>query len=149
MDPDSMSDSKLVEVQKYSELLVLYLSKLLKVRRESMMTIDSNICQGDARTTATEIQNTDLLIIMTIKHDNDKDYVAYARSCALSQATGRSMVGLINFNSHKLDLQPQHFQKNVETIIHELMHILAFSSDKFHLFLDPNNNYQRRSKTVI
>lgn len=33
-------------------------------------------------------------------------------------------------------------------MIHEMMHILAFSADKLHLFIDSNNGFKRRENVL-
>lgn len=48
------------------------------------------------------------------------------------------MIGQVNFNLNYLDTKDSNFDMTVKTVIHELTHVLAFSSSLYSSFLDVN-----------
>lgn len=83
----------------------------------------------------------DTLILITAQNTNicSGGTLAYASSCWHDQYD-RPVIGAINLCPSSIDLTDDPFlaYQQVATIIHEISHILAFSSDLFAFFRDEN-----------
>jgi len=92
----------------------------------------------------TGANNTDLLIFVTATSNKtiDKDKcgegkegtAAFASHCSQDQ-NDRPIAGLINFCPEKLQVD-ENVHSQVDTALHELMHVMAFSSTLFPWFRD-------------
>jgi len=48
----------------------------------------------------------------------------------------RPILGRINFNSAFLETDPESFIDNIYTTLHEMMHVMGFSSEHYDRFVD-------------
>jgi len=80
----------------------------------------------------------DLLLFTTILNEPTSGYVAWATNCFQDAASGRPIVGQINFNLAYLNVDNLNYESTVKVLIHEVMHILALSSGLYTSFIDAN-----------
>ncbi|EGR27371.1 leishmanolysin family protein, putative [Ichthyophthirius multifiliis] len=89
------------------------------------------------------IANSDLhLYIVYYKEKNGE--LADAVFCAVAdQGITRPTFGRVNFNIQKMDIiegDMKTFQNDLETTIHEIMHIIGFSTHIMQYWIDPETN---------
>lgn len=84
--------------------------------------------------------DTDLLIIVSADNRPDESYIAYATSCMSDFKTGRPVVGLVNFNIAKINRDVGSFEDNVDTTMHEIIHVLGMSPNLYDNFIDEYGN---------
>jgi len=80
----------------------------------------------------------DLLLFTTILNEPTSGYVAWATNCFQDAASGRPVVGQINFNLAYLKVDNLNYESTVKVLIHEVMHVLAFSSGLYSTYIDVN-----------
>lgn len=86
--------------------------------------------------------DADLLLFVAMQ-DMDEDLFAFATSCLLSDADYRPVVGLVVVNSAHLEFDPWNIEVSKDTLLHEIMHVLAFDPQLFDLFpIGPQNTYR-------
>lgn len=79
------------------------------------------------------------LVIMVTAEKADESYLAYAVPCALARSNDRPVVGMINFNyKYLLTATNINLEENLITTIHEIAHVLGFSSNLYRYFKDSN-----------
>ena len=54
------------------------------------------------------------------------------------QVNGRPIIGQVNYNLNYLGLKPEEFEANLGTTLHEITHVLGFSSNGFTRFINPD-----------
>ena len=54
------------------------------------------------------------------------------------QVNGRAIIGQVNYNLNYLGLKPEEFEANLGTTLHEITHVLGFSSSGFTRFINPD-----------
>lgn len=74
------------------------------------------------------------LIIFAVMDEIEDEIFAYATSCLLNDIDKRPVVGLVVMNSNHLNFSPQNIELAKQTLIHEMMHVLAFDPGLFDLF---------------
>jgi len=90
--------------------------------------------------------NADLIILITAE-SSDETYLAYAVPCRLSNVDNRPAYGLINFNLKYLYTETTlEREENFLTTLHEMAHILGFSSGLYPFFIDSST---LQNKTVL
>lgn len=88
-------------------------------------------CQT-AKVPAAHIQNgvadADLVLYVTHLNEPKDTYLAWATACLNGDASTnfRPMAGQINFNSARLKNDVKLFEKQMDTTLHEMIHVLAF-----------------------
>lgn len=92
-------------------------------------------------------KDSDLLIFIESENDPSESYLAYATSCKLDYSNLRPIVGLVNFNLGKMDFSPEKFEENVDTTVHEILHILGMSGHLFNTFIDENGD--KRTNVIV
>jgi hypothetical protein len=76
---------------------------------------------------------TDLLIFVKMKYEN-VDYFAFALPCSIETVDMRPNVGYLNLNLSKIQVGRDKIEEFHQIILHELMHILAFSPQLYNFF---------------
>ena len=90
------------------------------------------------------LANADLGIFVTAKQtascgSGGSGTIAYATKCQEDPATDRPTWGRINFCPLMLDPSAGAFKSQLYTALHEMAHVMAFSSSNFKNFRWPNN----------
>jgi leishmanolysin len=91
------------------------------------------------------VPNLDLVVLVTarpVTTDAASSVLAFASACKYDSYTKRPILGFINFNPELL--KPNDYQSlnaSRGTIVHELTHVLGFSSSQYSRFVDMDNNY--------
>jgi hypothetical protein len=78
----------------------------------------------------------DLVIFVTAKSE-DANFVAWANTCQVDGNSGRPNAGQVNMNLKYLKTDFKTFFDVFGTVIHEIVHVLGFSSSMYKLFIDP------------
>jgi hypothetical protein len=52
----------------------------------------------------------------------------------------RPVFGQVNFNVAKFSYSDEDFEKQVDTAVHEITHVLAFSTSLFPFYINPATN---------
>ncbi|EGR26987.1 leishmanolysin family protein, putative [Ichthyophthirius multifiliis] len=87
------------------------------------------------------IPNSDLHIYIFYMNDNKDDSRANANACAFQEITYRPIFGRIQINITNMVFQINDhklFRQNLESFIHETLHILGFSKSQFQYWIDPS-----------
>lgn len=80
----------------------------------------------------------DLAILVTTGYSS-QSYIAYALPCAITNPTHRPVYGMININLNYLSIATiTDKQDNFLTVLHEVVHILGFSSNLYGYYIDPS-----------
>lgn len=85
--------------------------------------------------TNTKWENADLVLLLTA-NPTIGQVVAWACACQYDDLTGRPIVGQVNIGLAAL--MDSNLDSNVRVVIHEILHVLAMSSQAFDYFLDDN-----------
>lgn len=96
-----------------------------------------NTAPIDTKYTTTGV-DADLLILTTLSNNPGESFVAWAVYCYQDPKNLRPLIGQVNFNLNYLDTKDSNYDMTVKTVIHELTHVLAFSSSLYSSFLDAN-----------
>ena len=122
-----------------------YLSELLEVKNDYQVKIDSpTSCDIDLIYSPQIVVDADIVIypIIQTQRELGESVVAAARAC-LKDSTNRPIAGLVYLGS-EYDFSKKNADKYLEIVLmHEISHILAFSSSLFDFF--PNQPvYQKK-----
>jgi len=126
--------------------VISYYQAALQVKRLTsniaMTSSQTRYCAGRALTT--ELQNgisADLVLLVTATYDSSQNYIAAASSC-YTNIDGRPVIGNVIFNTAYgfSDDTEYNFQNQIYTTLHEVGHVLGFSSSLYKYYLDPNTN---------
>jgi hypothetical protein len=79
--------------------------------------------------------DADLIIYVTASNEPSQGFIAWATSCLQDSVTRRPIAGQINFNLHYLKFEADKFEEQVDTTLHEITHILAFSGNLYRHFM--------------
>ena len=93
---------------------------------------------------STGVDDTDLMIYVTAKNEPNETFLAWALNCQKDLFTGRPIFGRINFNLNSLSFDSSSFEDLVDTSLHEITHVLGFSSDLFEEFRAGFNSSELR-----
>jgi leishmanolysin len=84
--------------------------------------------------------DADLIIFVRAVYDNDT-YVAAARACMLISTNSRPAVGELFFNTRIVKAGGNlDYQRHTLTTLHEMTHVLGFSSGLFDSYINPETN---------
>ncbi|EGR32543.1 leishmanolysin family protein, putative [Ichthyophthirius multifiliis] len=138
----------------------LYFQRLLKVypliennifpRKFSLKCLNVQI-PNDALITG--IPNSDLhLYVICTNEDNDS--IANAGYCAIGDVLTRPIFGRVNFNLKNINQfggDAASFENDLETSIHEILHVLGFSSNAARFWINPDTgkSYGTTFKTKL
>ncbi len=116
-------------------ITINYYSKTLLVLPHEVPIVMQRKCV-DHLTTLENISNSDLHLYITYTYDTLSNFIAWAAPCQIQRSyPGRTIAGQVNFNAHQMESlnfsQPQDFNKGVNIVMHEMMHVLAFNSNLF------------------
>ena len=93
--------------------------------------------------------NGDLVIFVTAVNAPNKGFLAYAGACALDpNHDNRPIAGRVVFNLHYLKGKKHLFRNELSTTIHEITHVLAFSSALYKYYVDHNGNPRGKRRIV-
>jgi len=98
--------------------------------------MNSNKCYKAHTPGGTHNRNADLVVYVTMTNEPNEGFLAWATSCNKDAGSLRPNVGMINFNYHHLKTSAAHvkgewktaLENQISTVMHELTHVLAFSS---------------------
>ena len=80
--------------------------------------------------------DADLVLFFTAEATRQDTFVAWAAPCLLSRNDYRPIMGRVNFNPYTLSNERKKLFDQFGTIIHEVYHILGFSSALYKYFID-------------
>ncbi|QDZ22697.1 leishmanolysin-like peptidase [Chloropicon primus] len=83
------------------------------------------------------VTNKDLILYVTAENTNacGNMTIAYAGWCEMDPYTKRPIAGNINFCPNRLDESDAQFGNLLDTSIHEILHVLAFSDSLYQHFI--------------
>lgn len=93
------------------------------------LRLPTGTCTTGVTITRTSVPSTDLYVFLTTRPTTN-GALAYAASCVDDQYD-RAIVGYINVDPKSISTDVSDFRSQKGTILHELTHILGFSSEKF------------------
>jgi len=135
--------------------VVAYYQAALKVRRLSqrvaMPDYVTQYCADlDSNSYLRNGVAADLILLVKGLDEPDQQYIAYAGACTIETTYGRPITGIVNFNYHygfdsTSDL---NYQSQIYTTLHEIGHVLGFSSDLYPSFIDPDTGIKLSSPTM-
>jgi len=107
---------------------------------------DETVC-GDIPVPAVYLTtgvDADLVIFITTTDEPNDSYLAYARACSLSGENFRPIFGQINFNLAYLtpSENPVNIKDDIMIALHEITHVLGFSSSLYQYFINPTTKKQ-------
>ncbi|EGR33921.1 leishmanolysin family protein, putative [Ichthyophthirius multifiliis] len=169
-DQFSNLDTKIAINQKFKEMiqkamdiaakffydLITIVPKSLEQRKWNQ---ELNVCGGGnllakiKQEERASTRDTDLHIYVTYANEKRQTYTAYAASCQEIKGIGPTH-GQITFNfelitkSKKLD-DPIEFSNLVDTVIHELIHVLGFNAQSYTKWVDKNKQPHINVSTQI
>jgi len=142
--------------QQLMPAVIAYYEAALKVSRATAPIQYSNAdAQECAKVDAVDSLkngiNADLVLFITGANEPEKGYVAYASACDIDPTTNRPVVGMINFNyAYGFDKDSfLTYQTQIYTTLHELGHVLGFSSSLYPFFVDPTTNKKLGVANVV
>ena len=91
--------------------------------------------------------DTDLVIFFTVT-DEDASYLAYASPCLIRARNNRPVVGLVNINMKHVSYGKVATESMLYTLVHEVMHVLAFAPSLYSLFQQPEPIYVKEEITT-
>ena len=110
---------------------------------EGNLTISSSTCLSAVQVPAVHnsegVANTDVLVYLTTNYLTDVSYVAYAGACETDQdglgniLAGTVVVNVPNFSDNSME-------EWIANIVHEMSHLLGFSSGQFDNWRDSSGN---------
>eukprot|EP00825_Cyclidium_porcatum_P003294 TRINITY_DN1152_c0_g1_i4.p1 TRINITY_DN1152_c0_g1~~TRINITY_DN1152_c0_g1_i4.p1 ORF type:complete len:1226 (-),score=102.03 TRINITY_DN1152_c0_g1_i4:99-3776(-) len=138
------------------ESAILYFESVLKVipiTGNNMFPSGSTQCYSDytvpSADKSTGIANSDLHLYVMYTYASSASYVANAVACVVTTDLGRPCFGRINYNTYymnDLDLTDTlEFKNYVQTSIHEITHVLGFSSSLYSYWRDRTNSFSTYS----
>jgi len=104
-------------------------------------SVPSNLFQQDIP--------ADLIIMVTAADEPDASYVAWASACQVSGFSGRPDVGQVHINLKHLNTNFAQFFDTFGTIIHEVTHVLGFSSGMYKRFINPVTGSRLGESNVV
>ncbi len=75
--------------------------------------------------------------------------LAYAQACQFDDSTVRPIFGYINFCPFMVNQDPKELEDQIRVAMHEIIHVLGFSSFLFPYFYDPLTGYQQKETNVV
>jgi hypothetical protein len=154
LDFSTMSTSaSTLATRSYLETQVLppvynLLSSALKVQR-----LTSNLVAGGATTMCSgavvtpAIYNSggvaaDLVIFVVDTTDSSSSYIAQAGACSISSTNNRPIFGLLRYNLYYVSSSTNDvtIESHIYTTLHEITHVLGFSSGLYGYFINPTTN---------
>ena len=137
--------------QNYKKVVEDHIIKLVDERLKNIVQIrganeipqldKSETCDNEIRmpekyyTAATP--DVDLLIFFVNRKD-ELNYEAYAFPCLQNFDDGRPIVGIVAINETHFSSTPETIDNQASTLVHEIIHILAFSPALFPFFKNGN-----------
>eukprot|EP00825_Cyclidium_porcatum_P034289 TRINITY_DN360_c0_g1_i26.p1 TRINITY_DN360_c0_g1~~TRINITY_DN360_c0_g1_i26.p1 ORF type:complete len:607 (+),score=41.90 TRINITY_DN360_c0_g1_i26:937-2757(+) len=86
----------------------------------------------------------DLHLYIRFTNESQSSYLAYASACVLDGTTSRPRFGRVNYNQYYMQStnlsDAKVFIDNVAVAIHEITHVLGFSSGLIGNWIDPQTN---------
>lgn len=101
-------------------------------------TLKPYICGDDFNiTTNYTISSTqgDLIVFVGTEMNYDVEYIAQAGACNLNFLNNRPNVGVMQFNTASISWKEKNLETYFRVALHELFHILVFSSELFPFFV--------------
>ena len=135
-----------------------YFRKALKVKPlTKLYSPSATICNGAIPVPSTYLSpnwiESDLLIFVTASDEPGQSFLAWAMACVQDSITRRPVIGQINYNIATNRIQVRSswsaYQDDLTTSMHELTHVLAFSSGLFDDYIDPSTNTLLPSSSVL
>lgn len=122
--------------------IALYLNRIIKLKQPPVENVNAfySTCYKTKFSKSFDFRGgLGILVTADTFGEEDVPYVAFSLVCKQDPVTYRPILGQLNFNPS--ELQPHKFNTMFETTIHEVFHILGFSSDMFGYFIDDNLNF--------
>jgi len=123
------------------------LSSALKVQR-----LTTNLVANGATTMCGSIPTpaiynnggvaADLVIFVLDETNSASNYIAQAGACSISNANYRPVFGMLRYNLYYVSSTTSDVQieSHIYTTLHEITHVLGFSSGLYGYYINPNTN---------
>ncbi|KAL4454178.1 hypothetical protein ABPG74_012135 [Tetrahymena malaccensis] len=140
-----ITDKQKAYIQKISKIAAQFVTKLIKVKPlmgnniygSSLRCIDIAVPSNDQKT---GVENSDLNLYI-IYFNSGSSALANAASCFINPAYQRPTFGRVSFNiGYLTNTNPNSFkfQLDLQVLLHEIIHVLGFSSDSMQYWIDPD-----------
>ena len=130
--------------------MLKHLEESIQVKSELKMTIKAQGCEAikDIGVYLNQEIEADLVIFFVYSNKNDGT-VASALDCHVDPLNKRPIAGVVDINVATMDNVTQPYRNaHIATIIHEVYHILGFTSDYYDKFIDANGAIIAKSNVV-
>ena len=133
--------------------VVEHIQKTIRVRSPQEVTVSplQNQCQDyqvPSKYKSVTL-NYGLILFFTAEGKPSDMFVAWAGACMLSPQDYRPTMGRINFNPYHLSNERKKLFDQFATIMHEVYHVLGFSSGLYEYYIDAKGVTKKITDTVI
>ena len=144
-DNPSMSD-KVDSIKLKLESIAKYFEKYVQVYAKDQLYFGS----GNSCRDMPIPEEVDAALHLSINPQNeaDSDTIASAAACFVNSNTGRPVAGFVNVNFANIGSEDYQKSGNFLTVLHEIFHVIGFSSNFFEEFRDSSYN-KRPSSDVL
>ena len=95
----------------------------------------------------TGIPGADVVIYITTQNNPSSNYIAYAGACALDGAKGNVVAGRVMINNYFF--LKSDFESQFSTMVHEIYHLLGFSSGLYQYWSDQNGSLHQKPTQIV
>ena len=130
--------------------MLKHLEDSIQVKSELSMSIKAQGCEAikDIGIYLNKEIQADLVIFFVFSETNDGT-VASAIDCHRDPSNNRPIAGIVDLNVNAMgDVSEAYRNAHIATTIHEVYHILGFTSDFYDKFIDSNGNVIAKSNVV-
>ena len=128
--------------EKYIDPAFVYFSNALQVHQITSSSLwdefyynENDYCKSFfEKYTGKVIENTDMLVMITMEYNSDDGYIAYSTNCGYDPETDQPIATLLNFNKAYMEVTDNTVDELISTSIHELAHSLGFNYDDMGYF---------------
>ena len=143
--------SKGIHLKSVLKMVADYLFSALKIdRKRDLSAFNATSCYtANIPFVYTSGVAADLVVFVTDKSDSSTSGLnleAWSTTCFIDKTVNnRPVAGQLNILADKVDPSPQKIRPLYQTLLHEITHILAFSSTLYDFFIDSNGNVLGRN----
>ena len=130
----SQDPKKSIYIKTIIKLLKIKLEKIIMVQGEGIILSFNNACDNTIKVEKTYEKDINSDLIIFLDFSLTLNTLATAIPCSIQKSDNRPIIGKISINSQKLQIKKNNIEKHTNILLHETMHILAFSPKIFENF---------------
>ena len=112
-----------------------YISTYFRVNFYQSTLIPAFIC-STVSSSRSFTASFDLYVVILGESSTNESYFAYASPCLTESSTGRTVLGSFTLNYAYISLNPRREFSYFPVFLHEITHLLGFSSDEYSNYID-------------